>query len=68
MLQRFITYLRRFGYAIMVAYLLAWHNVYNHKMDSRETIQFHQEHDFQVDNSDTLHDQWYDTFNKINKT
>lgn len=61
-------HVRHMLWAITVAFMIALHNVYHQRMDSRETIEWHQEHHSQVDNSDTLHDQWHEAAQLSNNT
>lgn len=45
-------YIRRFAWAFVVAYMVAWHNVYKEKSDMSNSIAYHMENDHEEDNSD----------------
>ncbi len=47
-------FIRRFAWAFVMAYMIAWHNVYKEKSDMPNTIEYHMENDHENDNSSDL--------------
>lgn len=47
-------YVRRFAWAFVVAYMIAWHNVYKERSDMPETIEWHIDEDQTIDNDEKL--------------
>jgi hypothetical protein len=49
-----LKYVRRFAWALVMAYMIAWHNVYKERADMVNTIEYHMEDDHRNDASESL--------------
>jgi hypothetical protein len=47
-------FIRRFAWAFIVAYMIAWHNVYKERADMVNTIEYHIENDNETDSGAPL--------------
>jgi hypothetical protein len=47
-------WIRKFAWAFVVAYMIAWHNVYKEKADMVNTVEYHMENDHTEENSSDL--------------
>lgn len=47
-------FIRKFAWAFVIAYMIAWHNVYKEKSDMVNTIEYHMENDNETDSGTPL--------------
>ncbi len=47
-------YIRKFAWAFVLAYMIAWHNVYKERADMVGTVEYHMEKDNESSDSENL--------------